>query len=183
MLTPIINVCHPLKTYGLCLTMKKWKPHFRRRRATSRVYQHTVSNITLCYTREQAVNTPLCHWRGQRVASGMLWLSKRAEHWLNSITLVKACYVCYICAINPVKSQCLCPLQPILSCGTKTSIATFPTDHLLLSLILSQGFLSSAAGVSLWLLRNEICKLRPQHLTSLQDFSSHTFHESLIQMS
>lgn len=59
MLTPIINVCHPLKTYGLCLTMKKWKPHCWRRRATSRVYQHTVSNITLCYTREQAVNTPL----------------------------------------------------------------------------------------------------------------------------
>lgn len=53
--------------------MKKWKPHCWRKRATSRVHQHTVNNINLCYTREQAVNTkipsPLFHWRRQHMAN------------------------------------------------------------------------------------------------------------------
>ena len=172
---------------GLYFTMKKLKPHYWRKRATSRIHQHTMNYINLCYTREQAVNSQILssvfHWKRQHTANGMLRLNKWAEHWLKGIILVKACYVCCMCnkfseeSVSLSSAADFVPQYKDFYCN----ISYRPPPSLAHPVPEVPKF--TAVRVSLWFLRNLICRVWPQYFISLQDFESHMFNEPLIWMS
>lgn len=163
MLTPGTNVWHPAKTYGLCWTMKKWKPHCWRERATSRVHQCPVNNINLCYSREHAVRStipPASLEKTALVCDGTGWALVLSYHPGKSFLYLG----------NRLSKESV-PLSAAadLSHSTKTLL-----QHFLQAISFHSSSCPTCSEVHGCkfhsVLRNLICRVWPQYFLSLQDF-------------
>lgn len=154
--------------------MKKWKPHCWRKRATGRVHQHTVNNINLCYTREQAVNTkiplPSSFLSQEKTTRGQWHVMTKQVSWAPVERYHTGKSLLYLCNIFSGESASLSSAADFVPQYRDfyCNISYGPSPSLACPVPEVPKF--TVVRVSLWLLRSLICRVWPQYFISLQDF-------------